>query len=215
MHIDPAQLQPADRYKLLIGGIVPRPIAFVSTISTDGRTNLAPFSFFAGIGSNPMSLLFCPANKADGEEKDTLRNARPIAEGGTGQFVVNIASERYERQVAAASEALAHGESEFELTGLTPEPSIVVCPPRVAESPLAYECETMNVIRLNPGAPGGPNIVIGRVVHIVAAEGVVNDRYHMDPARLAAIGRMGGTSYCRTRERFEMPFGKVALEERQ
>ena len=212
MHIDPATLEPADRYKLLIGGIIPRPIAFVSTISPDGRTNLAPFSFFAGVGSNPMTLLFCPANKADGTEKDTLRNAKPIAEGGTGQFVVNIASERYERQVAAASEALAHDESEFTLTGLTPAPSVVVGPPRVAESPLSFECETMQVIRLNPGAAGGPNVVIGQVVHVVADDDVINDRFHLDPQELAVIGRMGGTMYCRTRERFEMPFGKTALE---
>jgi flavin reductase (DIM6/NTAB) family NADH-FMN oxidoreductase RutF len=88
MEIDPAQLAPADRYKLLIGCIVPRPIAFVSTISLDGMPNLAPFSFFNGIGSDPMSLLFCPVNKGDGSEKDTLRNAKPAAEGGVGQFVV-------------------------------------------------------------------------------------------------------------------------------
>ena len=74
METDPALLTPADRYKLLIGSIVPRPIAFVSTISPDGRANLAPFSFFNGVCGTPMTLLFCPSNKADGSEKDTLRN---------------------------------------------------------------------------------------------------------------------------------------------
>src|SRR4051812_13402193 len=107
MELDPAALSPSDRYKLLIGAIVPRPIAVVSTISPDGRPNLAPFSFFNGIGSNPMTLLFCPVNALDGGEKDTLRNCKPVAEGGMGEFVVNAAVEAYERQVAACAEPLA------------------------------------------------------------------------------------------------------------
>ncbi len=214
MDIDPTALPPADRYKLLIGGIVPRPIAFVSTSDAEGRANLAPFSFFTGVGGSPMTLLFCPANLGDGREKDTLRNAKPVAEGGTGQFVVNVAAETYRHEVAGASEALPPDESEFDLTGLTPAPSVVVTPPRVAESPLAFECETDQVIRLGAGLPGAPNIVIGRVVHIHASDTLVNDHYHVDPARLAAIGRMGGSAYCRTSDRFEMPFGRAALDAR-
>ena len=105
MELNPDEIAAPDRYKLLIGGIVPRPIAFVSTVSPDDTSvNLAPFSFFNGVGSNPMTLLFCPANKPDGSEKDTLRNCKPTEEGGTGEFVVNIASEPYIRQVAAAAE---------------------------------------------------------------------------------------------------------------
>ena len=130
MELDPAALKPEDRYKLLIGCIVPRPIAFVSTVSPDGRPNLAPFSFFAGVGSDPMTLLFCPANKADGTEKDTLRNAKPATEGGVGEFVVNAATEAYERKVAACAEPLAYGESEFELADLLTALSRVVRPPR-------------------------------------------------------------------------------------
>ena len=80
MEIDPLSLSVADRYKLLIGCVVPRPIAFVSTISPDGAPNLAPFSFFTGVGSNPLTLLFCPSNKPDGTEKDTLRNCAPAPE---------------------------------------------------------------------------------------------------------------------------------------
>src|SRR5215468_11478699 len=119
MELDPAAISPADRYKLLIGCIVPRPIAFVSTVSSDGRHNLAPFSFFNGVGSDPMTLLFCPANKPDGSPKDSLRNAQPPADGGLGEFVVNVATEAYERKMAAAAEPLPYGESEFELVGLT------------------------------------------------------------------------------------------------
>jgi flavin reductase (DIM6/NTAB) family NADH-FMN oxidoreductase RutF len=212
MELDPLALAPADRYKLLIGCIVPRPIAFVSSISPDGRLNLAPFSFFNGIGSDPMTLLFCPVNKPDGSPKDSLRNALPPAEGGLGEFVVNAATEHYATRVAAAAEPLPYGESEFALVGLTPTPSTVVRPPRLAESPVSFECRTLQVLRLNPGVAGGGNVVVGQVVHIHLAEGLVNDRFHTDPDRLAAIGRMGGTGYCRTRDRFHMPQGRTALE---
>lgn len=207
MPIDPDRLAPEDRYKLLIGGIVPRPIAWVSTASAQGRHNLAPFSFFAGVGSNPMTLLFCPANKPDGSEKDSLRNAKPIAEGGTGEFVVNVVPYALAQPMALCAEPLPFGESEFELAGLTPAPCVLVRAPRLAESPISFECRTLQVIRTNPGVPGGGNIVIGRVVQVHAAEGVLNDRLHADPAKLDAIGRMGGLSYCTTRERFEMRMG--------
>jgi flavin reductase (DIM6/NTAB) family NADH-FMN oxidoreductase RutF len=210
MEIDPLTLPIPDRYKLLIGAIVPRPIAFVSTISPEGRLNLAPFSFFCGVSSNPPTLLFCPANKPDGSEKDTLRNC-DSAPAGVGQFVVNIVSHELGRRMSACAEELAYGQSEFEYSGLTPAPSRVVTPPRVAESPFAFECVTDRILKLNPGAPAGGNVVIGRIVHIHAADGLVNDRHHVDPARLDALGRMAGTTYCTTRERLEIPFGGAAL----
>lgn len=212
MELDPLNLTPADRYKLLIGCIVPRPIALVSTVSPEGRPNLAPFSFFNGIGSNPMSLLFCPVNKPDGSEKDSLRNAAPPAEGGTGEFVVNVATEAYARRMAAAAEPLMYGESEFELAGLTAAPSAKVRPPRVAESPVCFECRTLSVVRLNRNAPQGGNVVIGEVVHVYVRDELVNERLHTDPAKLRAIGRMGGAGYCSTQGRFEMPMGRAALE---
>jgi len=211
MELAPQKLDLRDRYKLLIGCVVPRPIAFVSTVSPDGSPNLAPFSFFNGVGSDPLTVLFCPANKPDGSEKDTLRNARPEAEGGTGEFVVNAAVEPYERAVAAAAEPLAFGESEFDLVGLEPAPSAVVAPPRVARSPWAFECRTTQVIRTNPGRPAGGNIVIGEVVHVYVDDDLVNERFHVDPDALRAVGRMGGLGYCRTRDRFELPMGEAAL----
>ena len=214
MEIEARDLSVRDRYKLLIGLIVPRPIAFVSTVSDDGRPNLAPFSFFNGIGSEPMTLLFCPGNRADGSDKDTLLNCRPEADGGTGQFVVNAAIEEYQWEVAGASEELPHGESEFELTGLTPVASSKVGPPRVAESPWAFECETLQVLRLAPGAPAGGNVVIGQVVHIHLDDELVNDRLHIDYSKLRAIGRLGGPGYATTRERFAMPRGRAALAAR-
>lgn len=208
---DPAQLGIADRYKLMIGGIVPRPIGFISTVSPEGRHNLAPYSFFTGVGSNPMMLMFCPANEGDGSIKGSMRNALPRDEGGTGEFVVNVASERYERLVSVASEPLPHGESEFELTGLTPAACKVVSAPRVAESPLAYECRTTQVVRTNPGAPAGGNVVIGEVVAVWVEDGLVNERFHIDADRLAVVGRMGGLAYSRTRDRFDLPRGRAAL----
>ena len=207
--LDPAALSPGERYKLLIGGIVPRPIAFVSTISRDGRTNLAPFSFFCGVGSNPMTLAFCPASDGAGGDKDTLRNCLPEDQGGTGVFVVNVASEAYERKVALAAEPLPPGESEFDLTGLTPLPGVRVTAPRVAESPLAFECRTLQVIRTNPGAPAAGNLVLGEVLYVHAHANVINERLHVDPDRLAAIARMGGLGYCRTRDRFDMMPGRT------
>lgn len=206
MHLDPARLAQPDRYKLLIGGIVPRPIAWVSTLSPSGAPNLAPFSFFAGVSSEPMSLLFCPANKADGEPKDTLKNIEAM-----GQFVVNIVPHALARTMAACAEPLPYEQSEWALAGLQSEPSVRIKPARVTGTPVAFECERMQVIRLAPGEPGGGNIVIGRIVSVFVRDDAINERLHLDPALIDAIGRMGGLSYCTTRERFDMPMGREAL----
>ncbi|MEM1329837.1 MAG: flavin reductase family protein [Planctomycetota bacterium] len=213
--LDPDTLAVADRYKLLIGCVTPRPIAFVSTISPGGRANLAPFSFFNACGSDPMLLMFCPANTPDGGMKDSLRNAMPTDDGGTGCFVINLAQEKYTPAVAGAAEPLPHGESEFGLVGLTPALSSVVTAPRVAESDVSFECETWRIIRTNEASPDAPtagNIVIGRVVCIHVADGVLNDRMHADPDALRTVGRMGGKGYCTTRDRFELPVGRAALD---
>jgi flavin reductase (DIM6/NTAB) family NADH-FMN oxidoreductase RutF len=213
MHIDPATITTAERYKLLIGAIVPRPIAVVSSVDPSGRPNLAPFSFFAGVGSNPMTLVICPANKPDGTEKDTLRNAAPPNEGGTGRFVVNILHERLARRLAAAAEPLPHGQSEFELAGLSAaswEDGFPV--PRVGACSVAYACLTRQIIRTNPGAPAGGNLVLGEVVGVYARDGLADERLRIDQGALGAVGRMGGHEYCRTTERFELPPGAAALE---
>jgi flavin reductase (DIM6/NTAB) family NADH-FMN oxidoreductase RutF len=212
LHLDPEELEISQRYKLLIGCIVPRPIAFVSTLSLDGVANIAPFSFFAGVGSNPMMLLFCPANTPEGEEKDTLRNCKPVDEGGRGELVVNVVTEDYAAKMAACAEPLPADVSELDLVGLTSIPSQVVAPPRIAESPLSFECRTEQVIRTNPGAPGGGNVVLCRVLRVHLAEGLTNELFHTDPAKLRAVGRMGGLSYCFTDARFELPMGLPALK---
>ncbi len=206
MQIDPAQLSTGERYKLLIGSVVPRPIAFVSTVSTTGRTNLAPYSFFNAISADPMLVLFCPANKLDGTEKDSLINASP-APLGTGQFVVNIVSEGFAERMAQTAADLPHGESEFDLAGFAGEAGVKVGAPRVVESPVAFECETHEITRFAPGEPAGGNLVIGRVVYVHVNEGLVNERYHVDADLLDAVGRMGGLAYSRTRDRFDLKPG--------
>lgn len=212
MRAKPQDLDVSERYKLLIGCIVPRPIAFVSTMSAAGVANVAPFSFFNGVGSNPMTLVFCPGNAADGSEKDTLRNSKPVAEGGEGEFVVNLAREDYVRQVVAAAELLPPEESEFEAVGLTAAASEIVRPPRVAESPVAFECRTVQVIRTNPGRPAGGNLVLGEVVFVHVDDDLLDERMRVDPALLRAVGRMGGAGYSTTRDRFEIPRGLAALD---
>lgn len=222
MLLDPATLSQPDRYKLLIGGIVPRPIAVVSTTSPDGKHNVAPFSFFTGVSSNPLSLLFCPANNNDGSEKDTLRNCRPNRSNNgeqPGEFVVNILSHAHAKAMAATAEALPYGESEFALSGLTPAPSTRVRPPRIKEAVVSYECRTSQIITLNSSTttgntshmPAGGNIVIGEILLVHVQDDAINDRYHIDPTIVDAIGRMGGLVYCTTRERFEMPPGRRAM----
>jgi len=208
--LSPDELDVANRYKLLVGGIVPRPIAWVSTQSRDGALNLAPYSFCCGVGSDPMSVLFCPANGSDGREKDSLVHADPA--NGVGEFVVNIVNETQARAMAVTAETLPSGESEWELAGLEPTPSAAVRPPRVTGAPVAYECVTHQIVRLNPGAPSGGNIVIGRVVRVYVLDDLINERNHIDPDKLAAVGRMAGVTYCRTDARFDLPWGRAALE---
>lgn len=212
MEIDPSALPQAERYKLLIGAIVPRPIAVVGTAAPDGASvNLAPFSFFAGAGSEPMSLLFCPANDDRGGEKHSLRNAKPRDEGGSGEFSVSIAGASIIRRVVAAAEELPYGESEFELAGLTPRRGAVIAAPFVRESPVAFECTTRQVVRLGRGVPNAGNVVIGTVVRVHVRDDLIDERKRIDPAALDAIGRMGGFAYCTTRDRFELPWGAPAL----
>ena len=213
MEIDPSRLSPPERYRLLIGAVVPRPIAVVGTRSACGSyLNLAPFSFFNACGSEPMTLMFCPANRDDGSVKDTLRNCLPVSDGGSGEFTVSVATEPIIRQVVAAAEELPPESSEFALSGLTPVPGTHVKAPRVGESPISFECRTRQVIRLAPGAPAGANIVIGDVVHVHVAGEVLDARGKIDSGALRAVGRMGSMSYALTRELLEIPFGARALE---
>ena len=212
MELDVAEIPVRLRYNLMIGAIVPRPIAVVGTCDAAGRPNLAPFSFFMGCGSDPMTLVVSVANPPGGAgEKDTLRNAKPVAEGGTGEFTVSVATEGNIARVVACAEPLAHGESEFALAGLTPVPGSAVRAPRPAESPVTFECRTLQVVRMAPGREGASNLLVGQVVRVHVAEGFANERMHVDADLLRAVGRMGGSDYCTTRERATIPAGRAAL----
>ncbi len=198
MQLEPESLEIRDRYLLMIGLIQPRPIAWVSTISPAGVPNLAPFSFFTGICANPMTLCFCPVNDRHGKKKDTLVNVE-----ATKEFVVNFATEANAEKMNQTSAPYDYGVSEFEKAGLTALPSSAVKPPRVAESPAAFECELVQVVRLG-GGPLAGNLVIGKVVRIHCDDKLYNGGKinHRD---LKAIGRMEGAWYSRTQDAFEIP----------
>lgn len=213
MEFDPATLSLSARYHLLIGTIVPRPIAVVGTMDAQGRLNLAPFSFFNAASSDPMVLMFCPANRSDGGEKDTLANAKPTHEGGQGCFSISLAVESTITRVVACAEELAPGESEFDLVGLTNAMCTTIRAPFVVESPVCFECETMSVTRFAAGRAGAGNVVMGRVIHARIDDRLVQPRMHIDSAQLAAIGRLGGRDYCATRQRFQLSTGRAALDQ--
>lgn len=212
MELNPDELTGSQRYKLMIGGITPRPIAFVTSQSPHGLVNLAPFSFFNATGPSPMTLMFSPVTKSDGSQKDTLRNVALPDQGGIGEFVVNLAVEAYARQVSASAAELPFDDDELELVGLTAAPSVKIRPPRVAESPVAFECVTTQIIPMDPGRPASGNVVFGRVVHVFVRDDVIDERFWIDPEKVATIGRMGGHTYTRTRERFDLPNGLDTLK---
>lgn len=199
MLINPADIPPHEFYRYLVQVITPRPIAWVSTVSPGGVPNLAPFSFFNGVGANPPSVVFSPVNNRKGEKKDTLRNVE-----ANGEFVVNVVSHGLAQRMNQSAYEYGYEVSEFEQAGLTATPSERVAPPRVAEAPVSMECEVMQVVPVGDG-PLAANIVVGRVVMMHLAEGVSNADGVVDPAVLDTIGRMGGADYSTTRDRFAMP----------
>ena len=207
MEFDVASMPVGLRYNLLLGAVVPRPIAVVGTMNAAGQHNLAPFSFFNAVSSEPMVLMFCPVSRGDGGENDSLRNAKLVAEGGTGCFSVSIATEDNIAKVVKCAADLAHGESEFDYAGLTARMCARIRAPYMAESPVHFECETIEVKRFAPGVPFGGNAVFGRVIHARVDDALAHPRMHIDPAKLRAVGRMGGQWYARTGDRFELERG--------
>lgn len=198
MIVDPSEHDYRNIYKLMVGAIVPRPIAFVSTISPNGIRNLAPFSFFTGISANPPVICFCPMIRgSDGGRKDTLRNIEAVKE-----FVVNIVSEEFAEQMNACSAEFPPDVDEFEVSGLTPVASDLVRPPRVKESHINMECRLVQIVDVS-ARPLGGSLVIGEVLRFHVDDALF-DNYKIDPDKLQAIGRMGGPTYTRTTDRFDM-----------
>ncbi len=198
MEINLSTARASSIYQHLIRVIAPRPIAWVSTVSASGVTNLAPFSFFTGVGSRPPSVLFCPANRRDGGPKDTLKN---ILE--TQEFVINVVPYRLAEAMNLSSAELPSEESEFELTGVQVSDSAVVKAPGVSSSPVRMECRLLQHLALDDG-PGGANIVLGEIVHMHLDDNVLDSTGYADPVLLDLVGRLGGAAYCRTTEQFEL-----------
>lgn len=196
--IDPAQTHYNDLYKLMIGAIVPRPIAFVSSQDAAGVLNLAPFSYFTACSTNPPVVCFCSAVRTGPRpQKDTLANIE-----ATGEFVINIVTEELAAAMNATAAEVGPEVDEFALVGLTPLASESVKVPRVAESPIQMECTLRQVLAISP-LPGGGNLVLGEVKRLHIADAVMVEG-KIDPDRLQAIGRMGGPTYVRTRDRFTL-----------
>jgi flavin reductase (DIM6/NTAB) family NADH-FMN oxidoreductase RutF len=198
MIVDPAAADARNVYKLMIGAIVPRPIAFVSSLSADGIRNLAPFSFFTAISANPPVVCFCPmVRSSDRGQKDTLKNIQ-----ATQEFVVNIVSEEFAEKMNICSGEYPPEVDEFQVSGLTPVPSDLVKPARVAESHIHMECRLLWIFHISERVLGG-SIVLGEVLRFHVDDALVED-FAIDPDKLHPIGRMGGNSYTRTTDRFEL-----------
>ena len=205
MTVNPAEAGPANVYKLMIGAIVPRPIAFVSTLSAKGLRNLAPFSFFTAASANPPVVCFAPMVRgSDGEQKDTLRNVRE-----TGEFVVNIVSEDFAEKMNICSAEFPPEIDEWVKSGLTPVASECVKPPRVTESRFQMECKLVEIVTVSEKPLGG-NLVLGEVLRFHVDDELFED-YRIDPDKLRAIGRMGGPTYARTMDRFDLQRPKVGI----
>lgn len=203
MHINPDEISQKDRYKLTIGAILPRPIAWVSSMDQAGRLNLAPFSFFTCVSTEPLILLFAPQSPAAGQQKDSYYNVLETAE-----FVINIVDEDTAVAMSKTAALLERGHSEFEYAGLLTAPSKTIAVPRVAEAPLAFECTLYQVITFNNAKPGGGAAVFGLVQHIYVREDVYDaEKKYVLLDKLRPIGRLSGNSYVRVTDVFEMERG--------
>jgi len=192
MIIDPLTINTKDLHQFLLAIVAPRPIAFVSTVDLAGNVNLAPFSFFNCFSSNPPIVVFSANRRvSDNTTKDTLANV--IA---TGECVINAVSYPIVRQMALCSVDYPTGVNEFEKSGLTPIPSNIVKPPRVAECLAHLECKVTQILPLGEGGGAG-NLVICEVVQIHVDESVIDERNRIDPDKIDLMGRMGRLYYSR------------------
>jgi len=187
LEFDPAKIERREVYRLLTGSVVPRPIGWASTISKEGVTNLAPFSFFTVVCVAPPMISLTIARRPDGSKKHTLVNAEE-----TGEFCFNAVTEdTWERMVDSAN-GCPDGVSEFGVTGLTPIPSVKVKAPRVKEAPIHFECKTHQVIYLGPNKHP---LLIGEVVYFHVDPAVMTGKY-IDMKKLHPVGRLNGFLQC-------------------
>jgi flavin reductase (DIM6/NTAB) family NADH-FMN oxidoreductase RutF len=193
---DPKDLAIPKLHQYLLGAVGPRPIAFASTINEEGIPNLAPFSFFNVFSANPPILIFSPARSGRlNTTKDTYENVKKIPE-----VVINVVNYELVHQMSLASSPYAPGTNEFIKSGLNPIPSLKVQPPRVAESPVQFECKVNQVIEL--GHEGGAgNLIICEVVQFHIDENILDSNLMIDQRKIDLVARMGGNWYCRADEK--------------
>jgi len=192
LSIDPTQIATKDLHQYILGAVAPRPIAFASTISTDGIPNLAPYSFFNAFSSNPPILIFSSNRRvANNTTKDTLKNVED-----TGEVVINVVSHSISRQMALASIEYGPEVDEFKKAGFTPLPSARVKPFRVAESPVQMECVVDQILPLGEGGGAG-NLIFCKIVMMHISEEILTDTGRIDPHKIDLMGRMGRFYYAR------------------
>ena len=190
---NPNELDIKTNYHLMVSGIVPRPIAFVSSISKKGEINLAPYSFFNGFGANPPIVGFSPAlSGRTGLPKDTLLNIKD-----TEEFTISIANSKMVGQVSLSSCEYSRDIDEFNKTGLSKEKSLIVRPPFIKESSFSMECKLYDIIDLG-GKPASGNLILGEIVMFHISEDILNQNNQVDPMLLDAISRMGGSWYSKS-----------------
>ncbi len=202
MIIDPSKISVPELHSYLLGAVVPRPIAFASTIDKEGNVNLSPFSFFNCFGSNPPVLIFSPARRGrDNTTKHTYENVLEVDE-----VVINVVNYAIVEQMSLTSTEYERGVNEFIKAGLTPVKSDLIRPPRVGESPVSFECRVTDIQQL--GHEGGAgNLVICEVLLMHIDDDVLDDNNQIDPFKLDAVARMGGNFYSRASgdSLFEIP----------
>lgn len=198
---DPTQLSPQKVQSILQTAVAPRPIAFASTISEDGKPNLSPFSFFNVFSSNPPILVFSPARRVrDNTTKHTLQNVQ-----ATRQVVINVVDYPIVQQASLSSTEYGDGVNEFIKAGLTMLPSVKVKPYRVAESPVQFECKVNDIVALGENGGAG-NLVICEVVMIHVSDAVIDADGNLDQTKLDLVSRLGGNWYSRANAGlFEVP----------
>jgi flavin reductase (DIM6/NTAB) family NADH-FMN oxidoreductase RutF len=197
MRIDPANLNRRDMHELLVAVIMPRPIAWVSTVGKDGVFNLAPFSMFTNVSLKPPIICLGIGWRRDGQKKDTLRNIE-----WSKDFVINVVDESLAEAMNQTSAEYPAQVDEFQEVGLTPVKGEIVKAPVVAESPISMECMVRQVLEFGE-KPGGGCLILGEVVRFhVRDEFYVNGQ--MEVSKLKHIGRLGGQFYCRITDTFEM-----------
>jgi flavin reductase (DIM6/NTAB) family NADH-FMN oxidoreductase RutF len=192
-----ARLPALERYKLLIGLVIPRPIAWISTWSENGVANCAPFSFFNVISEEPPLCILSFNHRSDGAMKHTPKNIRR-----TGEFVVNLADERTANAMHLSSAEMPEAESEFARAGLTAVPAKLVKHPRIGEAAASLECRVERRIEFGPER----EMVVGEILLVHAREGVIDPvTKRISEQRYRPIGRLYASRYCTTRERFDLP----------